>query len=119
MVSNQPAEGGIVGEPVEVEAVPTTADRVYLKADADFRGLVDFQGTFDVTTELRDTGWFYYSLDGEEWTRIGEPLRMIYSLPHFMGYRFGLFNFATRETGGYADFDFYRASDAARTLPSG
>jgi beta-xylosidase len=119
MVSNQPTGGGIVGEPAEVAAIPTTADRVYLKADADFRGLVDFQGTFDVTTDLRDTGWFYYSLDAEEWTRIGEPLRMIYSLPHFMGYRFGLFNFATRETGGYADFDFYRVSDATRTLPSG
>lgn len=119
MVSNQPEGPGVVGEPIEVETIPTTADRVYLKADADFRGLVDFQGTFDVTTELRDTGWFYYSLDGEEWTRIGVPLRMVYSLPHFMGYRFGLFNFATREAGGYVDFDYYRVSDAARTLPSG
>lgn len=28
-----------------------------------------------------------------------------------MGYRFGLFNYATKETGGYADFDYFRISD--------
>jgi beta-xylosidase len=27
---------------------------------------------------------------------------------HFMGYRFGLFNFATKKTDGYVDFDFFR-----------
>jgi hypothetical protein len=25
-----------------------------------------------------------------------------------MGYRFGLFNYATKETGGTADFDYFR-----------
>jgi hypothetical protein len=29
-----------------------------------------------------------------------------------MGYRFALFSYATRETGGYADFDFYRTGYA-------
>ena len=28
-----------------------------------------------------------------------------------MGYRFGLFNFATQEAGGQADFDYFRISD--------
>ncbi len=32
------------------------------------------------------------------------------TLPHFMGYRFGLFNFATKATDGSADFDFFRIS---------
>ena len=36
---------------------------------------------------------------------------MTYTLPHFMGYRFGLFNFATKTPGGFADFDFFRISD--------
>ncbi|MBN2137557.1 MAG: hypothetical protein JW720_07110 [Sedimentisphaerales bacterium] len=36
---------------------------------------------------------------------------MVYTLPHFMGYRFGLFNFATKTTGGFVDFDFYRLED--------
>jgi hypothetical protein len=28
-----------------------------------------------------------------------------------MGYRFGLFNYATRQTGGFADFDYFRIAD--------
>lgn len=36
---------------------------------------------------------------------------MRYALPHFLGCRFGLFNFATKEADGYADFDFLRISD--------
>jgi beta-xylosidase len=68
---------------------------IYLKAEADFR-------------ELKDTAYFYYSFDGEHWNAIGEPLKMRYTLPHFMGYRFGLFNFATQKAGGQVDFDFFR-----------
>jgi hypothetical protein len=33
---------------------------------------------------------------------------MEYSMPHFMGYRFGLFNYATGTPGGYVDFDWFR-----------
>jgi hypothetical protein len=36
---------------------------------------------------------------------------MKYTLPHFMGYRFGLFNFATQTPGGRADFDFFHIHD--------
>jgi hypothetical protein len=32
-------------------------------------------------------------------------------MEHFMGYRFGLFNYATKNTGGFADFDYFRFSD--------
>jgi beta-xylosidase len=53
----------------------------------------------------------HYSLDGMTWTRIGATLQMAYTLPHFMGYRFGLFNFATKTAGGFVDFDYYRVSD--------
>ncbi|HEY4208720.1 MAG TPA: hypothetical protein VGM31_17960 [Puia sp.] len=28
-----------------------------------------------------------------------------------MGYRFGLFNYATRAAGGYVDFDYFRIGD--------
>ncbi|MEI3220195.1 MAG: hypothetical protein V8S08_12040 [Lachnoclostridium sp.] len=28
-----------------------------------------------------------------------------------MGYRFGLFNYATKSTGGYVDFDYFRVED--------
>lgn len=96
------------GGPVEVEAVPTTADRFFLRIDADFREIDGESG------DWADTAYFSYSLDGESWTRIGGPLEMRYTLDHFMGYRFGLFNFATREAGGFVDFDYFRISDEAR-----
>ena len=54
---------------------------------------------------------FYYSLDGKKWIKIGSQLKMAYTLPHFMGYRFGLFNYATKTSGGYVDFDYFRISD--------
>jgi len=84
--------------PEEIEALPLTQPAVYLKIDCDFRNRTD-------------KARFYYSLDGQTWTKIGETLQMAYTLPHFMGYRFGLFNFATEAPGGYADFDYFRVSD--------
>jgi beta-xylosidase len=87
------------GKPVEMQSVPLTARVVYFKAECDF-------------TNRRDTANFFYSLDGQKWTAVGSPLKMSYTLPHFMGYRFGLFNYATKDPGGYADFDFFHIKDS-------
>ena len=54
----------------------------------------------------------FYSLDGEQWLALGKPLKMAYTLPHFMGYRFALLNYATKAAGGSADFDYYRVGEA-------
>jgi hypothetical protein len=52
---------------------------------------------------------------GTGWTghRSGNApgLRLDGSLSHFMGHRFGLFSYATLETGGHVDFDHYLLSD--------
>jgi beta-xylosidase len=85
------------GSPVEMQRVPLAQKTVFLKADCDFK-------------ERADKAHFFYSLNGKTWTRIGGELKMAYTLPHFMGYRFGLFNFATKTTGGFADFDFFRVT---------
>ncbi|GAB2771380.1 glycoside hydrolase family 43 protein [Hymenobacter latericoloratus] len=85
-------------KPVELQRLPLTQNTVYLKAECDFR-------------ERKDVATFYYSLDGKAWRPIGQPLKMAYTLPHFMGYRFGLFNYATKIAGGYADFDYFRIAD--------
>lgn len=85
------------GAPVEMERVRLVRPTVFLRADCDFNNLAD-------------RARFYYSLDGKSWQPIGGPLKMTYTLAHFMGYRFGLFNYATRTPGGYADFDFFRIS---------
>jgi beta-xylosidase len=62
-----------------------------------------------------DKARFYYSLDGQSWNEIGEELQMRYTLPHFMGYRFGLFNYATKQAGGHADFDYFHVTDEMLT----
>jgi beta-xylosidase len=90
------------GKAVEVERTPITQQKIYLKAECDFR-------------DRKDTAYFFYSLDGKSWVRIGSVLKMAYTLPHFMGYRYGLFNYATKSTGGYADFDFFRIEDKIST----
>lgn len=79
----------------ERERVPFRGEIVYLRAECGFR-------------ERADTARFFYSLDGREWKPIGVPLRMRYTLPHFMGYRFALFCFSTKTPGGFADFDYFR-----------
>ena len=82
----------------EVENIPLTQDKVYLKIDCDFKNRTD-------------KAYFYYSLDGKQWTSIGKPLKMSYTIPHFMGYRYGLFNYATKEVGGFVDFDYFHIAD--------
>lgn len=84
--------------PIEIERIELNKKKVHFKIDCDFN-------------ERTDKAYFYYSFDGKKWTSIGEPLQMAYTLPHFMGYRFGLFNYATKSTGGYVDFDYYRVND--------
>ncbi|MDR2019650.1 MAG: glycoside hydrolase 43 family protein [Treponema sp.] len=54
-----------------------------------------------------ETAAFSYSLDGETWQSIGTAVNLQYTMPHFTGYRFGLFNYATKEAGGYVDFDYF------------
>ena len=77
-----------------IEQVPIDQENVHFRIDCDFD---------------TDKAYFYYSLNGKEWQHIGKPLQMIYTFTkHFMGYRFGLFNYATQEAGGYVDFDYYR-----------
>jgi beta-xylosidase len=86
------------GSPNEIERVPLHQKTVFLKAHCDFK-------------DRSDKARFYFSLDGQAWTVIGNELKMSYTLPHFMGYRFGLFNYATKTAGGHAEFDFFRVSD--------
>jgi beta-xylosidase len=86
------------GKPVEAESVPLNQKIVYLKAECDFR-------------DKPDISHFFYSLDGKKWIPIGTQLKMEYSMPHFMGYRFGLFYYATKTPGGYVDFDWFRIKE--------
>ncbi|HIS24200.1 MAG TPA: hypothetical protein IAD01_02215 [Candidatus Faeciplasma gallinarum] len=85
-------------------------DLVYLKIEYRFSN-IDENGI--ITTE--DQARFYYSLDGEEWVKIGKGFTMSYSLDLFTGYRTALYCYSTQEPGGHADFDYYHAVKADRS----
>jgi beta-xylosidase len=50
---------------------------------------------------------FAYSYDNRVFQRLGNELKMRFSLKVFTGNKFGLFNYATQESGGYVDFDWF------------
>jgi beta-xylosidase len=83
------------GKPIEIESVPLNQKNIYLKAECNFKNKTDKAN-------------FFFSLNGKTWKKIGTQLNMEYTLPHFVGYRFGLFNYSTKTSGGYVDFDFFR-----------
>lgn len=93
MVSNK------TDKPTELQSIPLSQKKIYLKIECDYRNKID-------------VARFFYSLDGKKWNVIGGSLKMEYTLmEHFMGYRFGLYNYSSKNPGGYADFDYFRISD--------
>jgi beta-xylosidase len=70
--------------------------KIYLRIDADFR-------------PGQDIATFYYSTDKKTWNKIGVDFKMKYDFQRlFMGTRFAIFNYTTRNTGGYIDIDFFK-----------
>jgi beta-xylosidase len=98
------ATGALPGTIVEEARIPFTGNTVYFKITCDF-------GTRKLAVNNKAN--FYYSLDGTDWKPIGKTdMKMLYTLiQQFMGYRFGLFNYATQEAGGYVDFDYFHLED--------
>lgn len=82
---------------IETVSLGSQLSTLNLKVTGDFR-----PGHHDVAN-------FYYSLDGENWTQIGtKNYRMIFDYRRFfMGTKFGIFNYATKKTGGYVDVDAF------------
>lgn len=75
-------------------------DIVYLKMECDF------------TT---DNAVFSYSLDDSNWMPLGDKFHMIFSMMHFTGNKFAIFNYATQRAGGYVDVDFFRYEKGEET----
>jgi beta-xylosidase len=86
------------GKPVEAASIPLNENTVYFKAECNFK-------------DKKDIADFFYSLDGKSWLPLGTQLKMAYTIPQFMGYRFALFNYATKNVGGFADFDYFRITE--------
>ncbi|MEN8078136.1 glycoside hydrolase 43 family protein [Clostridioides difficile] len=79
----------------EIECIPITQNKVCFRIDFDYE-------------DMLDRAYFYYSLSGYVWNKIGQELKLEYTIPHFVGYRFALFSYATKVIGGYVDFDYFR-----------
>ena len=81
----------------ELARIPIKGRRVYLRINATFG-------------RPRDMATFAYSTDGKHYTSVGRPVRMSFDYRRmFMGSKFAIFNYATRQTGGYVDvlnFDY-------------
>lgn len=79
----------------ELGRVELTKNIIYLRVDGDFN-------------LGRDIATFFYSFDNKNWTPIGSEYKMIFDYRRFfMGSKFAIFNYATKETGGYVDVDFF------------
>ena len=87
-----------------IESVDLKQNKIWLRIDADFRPLKEHKGMMPGT----DLATFYYSLDGEQWTKIGSDYKLGFDWRRFfMGSKFTLFCYATKKAGGYADFDYF------------
>lgn len=65
---------------------------------------------FNTGSVRADKANFYYSLDGNNWNKLGAELSMSFNTSTtFMGARSWLSYYATQEAGGHVDFDYYKA----------
>ena len=72
----------------EGASVPVVGSRIWLRVSADIR------------PGPHRTGQFSYSEDGKTFKSLGPPFVLETSWQFFMGYRFGIFNYAARSLGG-------------------
>jgi beta-xylosidase len=54
--------------------------------------------------DIEDEAIFYYRQAGQ-WKRLGAPQKLYFGLDHFVGCRFGLFLYSTKQIGGAARFN--------------
>lgn len=85
---------GYAETPVEYARIPVSTSVVRLRLEADF-------------TDMRDCAAFFYEESGS-WQQLGIVQKLYFKMDHFTGCRFGLFVYATKETGGAADFMDFR-----------
>lgn len=68
---------------------------IYLRIDADFN-------------VNKDIATFYYSYNKKDWHQLGGNFKMIYDYRRlFMGTRYAIYNYSTKNTGGWIDVDYF------------
>jgi hypothetical protein len=77
-----------------IDSVPDfIGDKIWLRAHA---------------VTITDKASFYYSKDNKSFKKIGNILNMRYRLTVFTGTKFCIFNYTTKEPGGYVDVNWFR-----------
>lgn len=72
---------------------------VWLRVNGDFR-------------HQKDVATFGYSLDGKRWTDFPDEVKVPFDYRRFfMGTKFAIFNYATKQLGGYVDVDYFHYSE--------
>jgi beta-xylosidase len=74
----------------EYARIPLSGENATLKVHACF-------------DDMKDEATFYF-LDDAEWKKIGITQKLYFGLDHFVGCRFGLFMYSTKNIGGKASF---------------
>ena len=87
------------GQEQELAKQQIEASEVELKASFQF---------IDANDDTLDIVQFYYATVPNEWTKIGSSCKLRWTMEHFMGCRIGIFNYATLQSGGYVDIDYFR-----------
>ncbi len=85
--AKEDAAGTITNGPV------LSGNTVYLRARADL---------------LSNKATFSYSTDNVSFTQLGGSLNLPFDLGFFQGDKFGIFNYTTASSGGYADVNWFR-----------
>ena len=83
----------MVNNGLEIASAALSNNTVYLRASAHYDA---------------DKATFAYSTDNKNFTTLGNELEMRFNLSVFTGNKFCLFNHATKSSGGYVDFDWFR-----------
>ncbi|MBP5346784.1 MAG: glycoside hydrolase 43 family protein [Bacteroidales bacterium] len=91
-------------ESISLSKLSPKSKKVWLRIDGDFRANTENRWGG------RDAANFYYSLDGENWTKIGTTdFKMRFDWRRFfMGSKYAIFNYTTKKAGGYIDVDEFK-----------
>lgn len=95
-------------QPFKVGSIETDYAKITASKDAP-DAVVAFRVDFDFGRNRENAKFFYMNACGE-WEQLGNAKKLRFTLDQFVGCRFSLFNFATKETGGKALFKDVKSS---------
>ena len=82
-----------------------------IKDDMEISGIeIRLKAGFCLEHEKENVQFSYYDVDSKKYVDFGSPVKLRYTLDHFVGVRFALFCYSTKMTGGEAVFENFTLS---------